>query len=211
MKDKEKFEGLKQQVLAENRAKYGKELDEKYGAVQMAASEEKVANMSQEQWNAQKAEEWEIASLLKEAMELGDPACVQAQRACDLQQGAKSASKPALRLMQQAQAALFLGANPAVLQRLALHKAGGQGGQLFGGGRADLHALHARGLGALVGPVNERLHGVGSALHQRLDAAIAAVAHPAVQAQALGLLDGGVAVVHALHQAIHTQMAGQSG
>lgn len=84
MKDKEKFEGLKQQVLAENRAKYGKELDEKYGAVQMAASEEKVANMSQEQWNAQKAEEWEIASLLKEAMELGDPACVQAQRACDL-------------------------------------------------------------------------------------------------------------------------------
>ena len=70
--------------LAENRAKYGKELDEKYGAVQMAASEEKVANMSQEQWNAQKAEEWEIASLLKEAMELGDPACVQAQRACDL-------------------------------------------------------------------------------------------------------------------------------
>ena len=72
------------QVLAENRAKYGKELDEKYGAVQMAASEEKVANMSQGQWNAQKAEEWEIASLLKEAMELGDPACVQAQRACDL-------------------------------------------------------------------------------------------------------------------------------
>ena len=84
-------------------------------------------------------------------------------------------------------------------------------GQLFGGGSADLHALHARGLRALVGPVNERLHGVGSALHQRLDAAIAAVAHPAVQAQALGLLDGGVAVVHALHQAIHTQMAGQSG
>lgn len=84
MKDKEKFEGLKQQVLAENRAKYGKELDEKYSAVQMAASEEKVANMSQEQWNAQKAEEQEIAALLKEAMELGDPACVQAQRACDL-------------------------------------------------------------------------------------------------------------------------------
>ncbi len=84
MKDKEKFEGLKQQVLAENRAKYGEELDEKYGAAQMAASEEKVANMSQEQWNAQKAEEQEIAALLKEAMELGDPACAQAQRACDL-------------------------------------------------------------------------------------------------------------------------------
>ena len=84
MKDKEKFEGLKQQVLAENRAKYGEELDEKYGAAQMAASEEKVANMSQEQWNAQKAEEQEIAALLKEAMELGDPACTQAQRACDL-------------------------------------------------------------------------------------------------------------------------------
>ena len=40
--------------------------------------------MSQEQWNAQKAEEQEIAALLKEAMELGDPACAQAQRACDL-------------------------------------------------------------------------------------------------------------------------------
>ena len=84
MKDQEKFEGLKQQVLAENRAKYGKELDEKYGAAQMAASEEKVANMSQEQWNAQKAEEQEIAALLKEAMETGDPACTQAQHACDL-------------------------------------------------------------------------------------------------------------------------------
>src|SRR5574344_2739682 len=87
-----------------------------------------------------------------------------AQRACGLSQGAKSASKPALRLMQQAQAALFSGANMAVLQRLALHKAGGQGGQFFGGGRADLHALHARGLGALVGPGDERLHGVGRAL-----------------------------------------------
>ena len=41
MKDQEKFEGLKQQALAENRAKYGKELEETYGAEQMAASEEK--------------------------------------------------------------------------------------------------------------------------------------------------------------------------
>lgn len=84
MKDQEKFEGLKQQILAENRAKYGKELEEKYGAEQMAASEQKVADMSQEQWNAQKAEEQEIAVLLKEAMAIGDPACAQAQKACDL-------------------------------------------------------------------------------------------------------------------------------
>lgn len=84
MKDQEKFEGLKQQILAENRAKYGQELEEKYGAEQMAASEEKVAKMSQEQWNAQQAEEQEIARLLNEAMQVGDPACELAQRACDL-------------------------------------------------------------------------------------------------------------------------------
>lgn len=83
VKDQEKFEGLKQQVLAENRAKYGKELKEKYGAEQMAASEQKVANMSQQQWKAQKTEEQEIARLLREAVPTGDPACAQAQQACD--------------------------------------------------------------------------------------------------------------------------------
>lgn len=84
MKDQEKFEGLKQQSLAENRAKYGAELEEKYGAEQIAASEQKVANMSREQWSAQKAEEQEIARLLNEAMKNGDPTCELAQKACDL-------------------------------------------------------------------------------------------------------------------------------
>lgn len=84
MKDQEKFEGLKQQILAENRAKYGQELEETYGVEQMAASEEKVAKMSQEQWNAQQAEEQEIARLLHEAMKVGAPACELAQKACDL-------------------------------------------------------------------------------------------------------------------------------
>lgn len=84
MTDSEKFAALKAQALAENCRKYGAELEEQYGAEQMAASHRKVAAMTWEQWQTHQAEEQEIAALLRKAMQTGDPAGAQAQAACDL-------------------------------------------------------------------------------------------------------------------------------
>jgi len=47
MSDKEKFEGFKQNLIAGNEAKYGKEIREKYGGTTIDASNAKVNGMSQ--------------------------------------------------------------------------------------------------------------------------------------------------------------------
>lgn len=84
MTDKEKFEGFKEKLIAENDEKYGKEVREKYGDEAVERSNAKVRGMSQEQYDeAQRlAEAYQEA--LKEAFKKGDPTSELAQKACDL-------------------------------------------------------------------------------------------------------------------------------
>ena len=50
MSNKEKFEGFKKKLVEDNEKKYGKEIREKYGKDTVEASNAKVMNMTQEQY-----------------------------------------------------------------------------------------------------------------------------------------------------------------
>jgi len=84
MNDSEKFIGFKNKIIEENEKLYGNEVREKYGNEAVNASNAKLAGMSQEQWKMQNDLSNEIAEALKAAMEIGDPSCDAAQKACDL-------------------------------------------------------------------------------------------------------------------------------
>ncbi|NLM40478.1 MAG: MerR family transcriptional regulator [Firmicutes bacterium] len=71
--DKEKFEGFKKQLVADNEAKYGKEAREKYGDEAVDASNAKLMGMSPEDWENFKKVEEELIETLRAAMEEGDP------------------------------------------------------------------------------------------------------------------------------------------
>lgn len=51
MSDREKFEGLKKEMIAENEKKYGKEIREKYGEVTVEESNRKMLNLSKEEYD----------------------------------------------------------------------------------------------------------------------------------------------------------------
>lgn len=72
--DKEKFEGFKKQMIAENEEKYGKEVREKYGDETVDASNAKLMGLSQEDWERQNKLSQEIFDTLLAAMDEGDPA-----------------------------------------------------------------------------------------------------------------------------------------
>lgn len=84
MSDIEKFEGFKRKMIADNEAAYGKEIRERYGDELIDASNEKVKNMTEEQWEEAQALSEQINETLKEAFGQGDPASEMAQKACDL-------------------------------------------------------------------------------------------------------------------------------
>ncbi len=84
MNDNERFEGFKKKLLEDNEKTYGLEVREKHGDEEVDASNAKLAGMSEEQWKMQNELSTEINEALKAAVELGDPACELAQRACDL-------------------------------------------------------------------------------------------------------------------------------
>lgn len=84
MRDNERFEGFKKKLLEDNEKTYGREVREKFGNEEADASNAKLAGMSEEQWKMQNDLSEEISEALKSAIELGDPACELAQRACDL-------------------------------------------------------------------------------------------------------------------------------
>lgn len=83
MSDKEKFEGFKRDLIAENERKYGKEIREKYGEDEVEASNRNLKGQTREQYDRAQALSAEINVLLKEAMETGDPAGKAAQAACE--------------------------------------------------------------------------------------------------------------------------------
>lgn len=84
MTDAEKFEGFKQNLIRENEEKYGEEVSRKYGRSALDESSRRVANMTPEMWKHQQALNDGVMECLKAAMEKGDPACEEAQRAADL-------------------------------------------------------------------------------------------------------------------------------
>ncbi|MGI6606708.1 MAG: MerR family transcriptional regulator [Peptococcia bacterium] len=84
MTDKEKFEGFKKKMLAENEAKYGREIREKYGEENVARSNEKFMNMTEEQYAELQELTERLNETLKQAVAGGEPAGELAQKACEL-------------------------------------------------------------------------------------------------------------------------------
>ncbi|KUO48734.1 MAG: MerR family transcriptional regulator [Desulfitibacter sp. BRH_c19] len=84
MTDKEKFEGFKKKLVDDNEKMYGKEIREKYGNENVDKSNQKVKNMSQEQYEEVTKLENEVIETLHAAFKTGDPAGELAQKAADL-------------------------------------------------------------------------------------------------------------------------------
>lgn len=80
MKDQDKFEGLKENMIEKNEQKYGKEVREKYGDKTVDESNEKLMGMSKEDYEAMTTLGDEILALLKEAFATGDPGSELAQK-----------------------------------------------------------------------------------------------------------------------------------
>ncbi|MDQ0232349.1 MerR family transcriptional regulator [Metabacillus malikii] len=64
----EKFEGLKEKMIKENEAKYGKEIRETYGDDKVDKSNAKLMGMTEEAYQKMTATETEIRQLLKDAV-----------------------------------------------------------------------------------------------------------------------------------------------
>jgi DNA-binding transcriptional MerR regulator len=84
MSNKEKFEGFKKKMVEDNEKKYGKEIRDKYGKESVEASNAKVMNMTEEQYQEVTALAEQIHTTLAEAFKTGDPAGELAQKAADL-------------------------------------------------------------------------------------------------------------------------------
>ncbi len=84
MTDKEKFEGFKQEMIEENERKYGKEIRSKYGDEVVDASNRKLMQMTQEQYEEFTRLSGEILDTLNAAYKTGDPAGALAQKAVEL-------------------------------------------------------------------------------------------------------------------------------
>ena len=84
MTDKEKFEGFKQKLIDENEKKYGEEIREKYGKAAVESSNNKLKNMTQDEYAAVTKLEEELRKTLAEAFKTGDPAGELAQKAAEL-------------------------------------------------------------------------------------------------------------------------------
>lgn len=84
MTDKEKFEGFKQKMIEDNERKYGEEIRRKYGTQTVEESNEKLRNMTQEEYDAATNLAEQIRITLSEAIKTGNPASDLAQRTADL-------------------------------------------------------------------------------------------------------------------------------
>jgi DNA-binding transcriptional MerR regulator len=84
MTDKEKFEGFKQKMIDDNEVKYGKEIRTKYGDDVVNRSNEKLKNMTIEEYEEVTRLADEILATLAEAYENGDPASEIAQKTAEL-------------------------------------------------------------------------------------------------------------------------------
>ncbi|ETA79562.1 MerR family transcriptional regulator [Youngiibacter fragilis] len=84
MKDKQRFEGFKKDLVEENDRKYGAEARQKYGDDAYEKSNAKVMGMTEADYERAQKLASGIITALHEAMEGGDPASETAQKAADL-------------------------------------------------------------------------------------------------------------------------------
>lgn len=84
MNDKEKFNGFKKKLVEDNEKKYGKEIREKYGDDQVNQSNQKMLNMTKEQYEAFEKLSQDVQDTLEAAFATGNPAGELAQKAADL-------------------------------------------------------------------------------------------------------------------------------
>lgn len=84
MADKEKFEGFKQKLVADNEQQYGKEVRAKYGDDVVDRSNAKMLNMSEAEYEEFTSIEKTLMEKLAEACETGDPASGIARQTADL-------------------------------------------------------------------------------------------------------------------------------
>lgn len=82
MTDEERFEGMKARAVAENEERYGAEVRRAYGDAAVDAANERMAGMSEKDWNDAKALEAAILEQLRAAMATGDPASEAAEELC---------------------------------------------------------------------------------------------------------------------------------
>lgn len=73
MSNEEKFKGFKEKLIENNEKQYGKEIREKYGNETVDASNAKLMNMTEQQYEAMQQLEQQMFERLAEAMKLGDP------------------------------------------------------------------------------------------------------------------------------------------
>lgn len=84
MTDKEKFQGLKQQLITDNEQRYGKEIRGKYGDETVDKSNAKLLNMSEEKYQEFIQVEKELLETLAKGCEAGDPASGIGQETAEL-------------------------------------------------------------------------------------------------------------------------------
>ncbi|MGX7417956.1 MerR family transcriptional regulator [Carnobacterium gallinarum] len=84
MKDQEKFEGFKKELIEKNEVQYGAEIREKYGMQAVKASNQKMAGMSQERYQAFEQLGDDLIDELREAMKTGDPGSEVGQKVAEM-------------------------------------------------------------------------------------------------------------------------------
>lgn len=84
MRDKEKFEGFKKKLIKDNEEKYGKEIRAKYGDEVIDRSNNKLKNMTKEEYDEVNKLAEDIIETLRAAFKTGDPAGELAQKVADL-------------------------------------------------------------------------------------------------------------------------------
>ncbi len=84
MKDEQRFEGFREQMIAENEAKYGQEVRARYGDQAMEDSNRRLRGMTQAQFDAAQQMAHDANTALLAAMDSGDPAGEAARHAVAL-------------------------------------------------------------------------------------------------------------------------------
>lgn len=84
MTDKEKFNGFKKELIEKNEAQYGSEIREKYGEKTVQAANQKMAGMSEEQYQDFVHLEKEMIAELIAAMKTGDATNEAAKKVAEL-------------------------------------------------------------------------------------------------------------------------------
>lgn len=84
MKDTEKFEGFKAEIIAKNEDRYGAEIRSRYGDATVDGVNARIQGMSEETWQRAQALEKDVAQALKCAAATGNTTGEEARKLCGL-------------------------------------------------------------------------------------------------------------------------------